>query len=82
LKDVHALLREKEQEIERVQREIAALLVVIPLLEDEPSASELSSLRELSSPHDATFAATPDYESGLDDLNVYYPFTRRAQEGA
>ena len=40
MKDVHAVLRDKEQDLERIRREIQALLVVIPLLAEEQSLSE------------------------------------------
>ena len=33
MKDAHSVLREKEQDLERVRKEIQALLMVIPLLE-------------------------------------------------
>jgi len=75
-KDVYAVVREKEQAAERVRREIAALLAVLPLFEDETPAPESNTS------HDATFAGTPDYEGDLDDLNPYAPFTRRVLEGA
>jgi len=40
MKDVHALLRDKEEDLERIRREIQALLAVIPLLAEEQSLSE------------------------------------------
>ena len=40
MKDVHAILRDKEQDLDRIRREIQALLVVIPLLAEEQSHSE------------------------------------------
>jgi hypothetical protein len=76
MKDVYAVLLEKEQAVERVRREIVALFVAIPLLEDAPSVPE--SLP----PQDATFAGTRDSQDHLDDLNLYYPFARRVLEGA
>jgi hypothetical protein len=39
MKDVRAVLLDKEQDLQRVRREIQALLVVIPLLAQEPSFS-------------------------------------------
>ena len=39
MKDVHAVLSQKEQEVERVRQEVRALLVVIPLLANDQSAS-------------------------------------------
>jgi hypothetical protein len=39
VKDPYKVLREKEQDVERVRKEIQALLIVIPLLaDDRPSA--------------------------------------------
>jgi len=40
MKDVHAILRDKEQDLQRIRREIQALLAVIPLLAEEQSLSE------------------------------------------
>jgi hypothetical protein len=38
MKDPHSVLREKEQDVKRVRKEIQALLTVIPLLaDDQPS---------------------------------------------
>jgi len=39
MKDLHTVLLQKEQDIERVRREIQALLAAIPLLEDGQHAS-------------------------------------------
>jgi hypothetical protein len=36
VKDIHEVLREKEMDCVRVQKEIEALRLVIPLLESEP----------------------------------------------
>jgi hypothetical protein len=43
MKDIYQLLREKQQRIEQVRKEIAALRAVVPLLADqsEPSAEEI-----------------------------------------
>ena len=40
MKDVHAILRDKEQDLQRIRREVQALLVVIPLLAEEQSLAE------------------------------------------
>jgi hypothetical protein len=40
VKDPHSVLREKEQDVERVRKEIQALLTVIPLLADEQSSAD------------------------------------------
>jgi hypothetical protein len=42
MKDPYRVLREKEQDVERVRKEIQALLTVIPLLADnQPSADNV-----------------------------------------
>jgi hypothetical protein len=41
MKDPHSVLREKEQDLERVHEEIQALLTVIPLLADEQPSSDV-----------------------------------------
>jgi hypothetical protein len=42
MKDPHSVLREKEQDVERVRKEIQALLTVIPLLaDDQPSSDDV-----------------------------------------
>ena len=40
MKDPYRVLREKEQDIERVRREIQAFLTVIPLLTDDQSSAD------------------------------------------
>jgi hypothetical protein len=40
MKDVYAVLRQKEADIERVRREIQALLFVVPMLVDESQSPE------------------------------------------
>ena len=42
MKDVHAVLSRKEQEVKRVRQEVQALLVVIPLLANDQSASDIA----------------------------------------
>jgi hypothetical protein len=42
MKDPHSVLCEKEQDVERVRKEIQALLTVIPLLaDDQPSSDDV-----------------------------------------
>jgi len=41
MKDVRAVLSQKEQAVERVRQEIQALLVVIPLLATDQCASDI-----------------------------------------
>ena len=40
MKDLRAVLRQKEQDVERIRREIQELLTVIPLLADAPPAPD------------------------------------------
>ena len=46
MKDPYRVLREKEQDVERVRKEIQALLTVIPLLADDQSSAD-SVMQEL-----------------------------------
>jgi hypothetical protein len=48
MKDPHKVLREKEQDVERVRKEIQVLLTVIPLLADDPPSAD-NVMRELLS---------------------------------
>jgi hypothetical protein len=71
MKDLHTVLRQKEQDVERVRREIQALLRVIPLLvDDQPSSDDLALVTRLAS------SRTVLKPSGMDDLETYYPFVR------
>jgi hypothetical protein len=70
MKDPHTVLRQKEQDVERVRREIQALLTVIPLLADDQSASDdLMHILRLAS-------AGTVVDNGMADLETYYPFVR------
>jgi len=72
VKELHAVLRQKEQDVERVRREIQALLTVIPLLvDDQPSSDDFGLMRLASS-------LTVQESSGklMADLETYYPFVR------
>jgi len=70
MKDLHTVLRQKEQDVERVRREIQALLMVIPLLADDQSASDdLLHILRLAS-------AGTVVDNGMADLETYYPFVR------
>ena len=73
MKDLHTVLRQKEQDVERVRREIQALLTVIPLLADDQSASDdLMHILRLAS---AGTVVEPT-DNGMADLETYYPFVR------
>jgi hypothetical protein len=42
MKDIHAVLRQKQGDVDRVRREIEALLAIIPILENDEVASRES----------------------------------------
>jgi len=72
--DLHTVLCQKEQDAERVRREVQALLTVIPLLaDDQPSSDDVMHLLRLAS--SSTFAEPSG--NGMADLESYYPFVRQ-----
>ena len=72
MKDPHSVLREKEQDLARVRREIQAVLTVIPLLADDPPTSDVMNEVPLaSSPAPVNL---PDND--MAQLELYYPFVR------
>ncbi len=83
MKDLHTVLCQKEQDAERVRREIQALLTVIPLLaddqpspllaDDQPSPDDVMHLLPLASSR--TFAEPSG--NGMADLETYYPFVKQ-----
>ena len=73
MRDLHTVLRQKEQDVERVRREIQKLLTVIPLLADDlPSPDDVRRLLHLAS---AGTVVVPS-DNGMADLETYYPFVR------
>lgn len=50
MKDIHEVLREKEMDCARVQKEIDALRLVIPLMESEPLAEAEARKQPESAP--------------------------------
>jgi cobalamin biosynthesis protein CbiG len=60
VKDIHEVLRQKENDCARVQAEIEALRVVIPLLAGEQPASPIApeSEQEDNSPRETTATGT------------------------
>jgi hypothetical protein len=73
MKTLHVVLRQKEQDVERVRQEIQALLVVIPLLaDDQPASDEI--MHQLAFTSSRTVAEPSD--NGMADLELYYPFVR------
>jgi hypothetical protein len=74
MKNLDTVLRQKEQDVERVRQEIRALLAVIPLLaDDQPSSDDV--MHQLPLPSSRTVAEPPD--NGIADLELYYPFVRQ-----
>jgi hypothetical protein len=74
MKDLHAILCQKEHDVERVRREIRALLTVIPLLaDDQPSSDDVMHLLRLAS---SRTVAEPSGD-GMADLETYDPFVRQ-----
>lgn len=73
MKDLHTVLGQKEQDLERVRREIQALLTVIPLLlDDQPSADAFEFLMRSAS----SLTVQEPSDKGMADLETYYPFVR------
>jgi hypothetical protein len=72
MKDPRSVLREKEQDLARVRREIQAVLTVIPLLVDDPPTFDVV--------HEVLLASSraplnlPDND--MAQLEIYYPFVR------
>ena len=72
MRDVHAVLFQKEHDLERVRKEVAALRTVIPLLDDE----ECQEAR----PAPVESPAAETHDQNLHDLKMYYPFARHRYE--
>jgi hypothetical protein len=73
MKDLGIVLSQKEHDVERVRREIRALLPVIPLLaDDQPYSEDVMHLLRLVS---SRTVAEPS-DDGMADLETYYPFVR------
>jgi hypothetical protein len=72
MKNPYVVLSEKQKEAARVRREIHALLIVIPLLEDEALTWEelKTSLSNLVGPD------PEPTEDSMRDVELYFPFTR------
>ena len=71
MRDVRTVLCQKEQDAERVRKEIQSLLLVIPLLaDDEPSCDIMQPLLESLRP----MQDSSDHDMAL--MEIYYPFIR------
>ena len=85
MKDLYAVLRQKEQDIARVRREMQALLAVIPLLADDLPASELPASEEDERNLLSMVSALSAAESsplGTADLETYYPFVKHMRQSS
>lgn len=70
MKDLNAVLRRKEQDLERVRREILALLTVIPLLTDDPPPYDI--IQFLKSDAARVVDDIPKYD--IEGMEIYFPF--------
>ena len=72
MKNPYVLLSQKQEEVSRVRKEIQALLIVIPLLDDEvPKWEDVrASLSNFPIPRQK---ATRD---SMRELEVYFPFVK------
>jgi hypothetical protein len=75
--DVRQVLAQKEQDLERVRREVEALLRAIPLLEEKPVPSALEPAAKRSSPLVRNLAGPGQ---GMAELELYYPFVGRSAD--
>jgi hypothetical protein len=88
MKDLYAVLRQKEQDIVRVRREMQALRAVIPLLADDLPASELAASELPASEEDernlqsmvSAQSAAESTLNGMADLETYYPFVKHMRQ--
>lgn len=75
VKNPYNILRQKEQDIARVRKEIQALLIVIPLLAD----AELSR-DEVDAQLVGFYQSMPtSARDGMADLELYFPFVKNLQ---
>jgi hypothetical protein len=70
MKDPHSVLRQKEQDLERVHKEIQALRTVIPLLADDQPSSDVMDELLLA----VSRAPVDPSNNGMPELELYYPF--------
>lgn len=70
MKDLNAVLRQKEQDIERVRKEILALLTVIPLLTDDSPPFDI--IQFLKSDAARVVNDPPKYD--IHGMETYFPF--------
>ena len=75
VKDPYVVLRQKEEDLDRVRKEIQALLIAVPLLEDDQSTWE-----ELKASLANQLRADPPNEDSLRQMEVYYPFIKNLRQ--
>lgn len=72
MKNPYVILRQKEQDVARVRKEIQALLIVIPLLADtELSWDELNAQLV-----DSCQSMPTSARNGMAELELYFPFVK------
>jgi hypothetical protein len=72
VKDPQSVLRQKDLDLERVRKEVQALLTVIPLLADDPPFSDV--MKEVPLASFPTHVDPPENDRA--QLELYYPFVR------
>jgi hypothetical protein len=78
--DVRQVLARKERDLERLRREVEALLRVIPLLEEKPSVpAPAEDLAKKRLPAPKTEPAETN-KRGMAELELYYPFIGRSSK--
>ena len=75
MKNPYAILRQKEQDVARVRKELQALLIVIPLLAD----AELSWDELKAQIVDSCRSMPPYAKNGMAELELYFPFVKNLQ---
>lgn len=75
MRNPYTVLRQKEQDVVRVRKEIQALRTVIPLLADSPPSWDDVQKQLLSSCPDVEHSV----KDGIAALELYYPFIRSLQ---
>jgi len=74
--NVRTVLAQKERQLERVRREIAALVRVIPLLEEKEPAAP-AAIPRMEKTRAACRNTTESADRGMAELETYYPFVGR-----
>jgi hypothetical protein len=75
VKNPYIILRQKEQDVARVRKEIQALLIVIPLLADAGLSWDELKTQLVSSCQSMPTSAM----DGMAELELYFPFVKYLQ---